>query len=158
MMSGQRWTGIIMDSSALQDYLYERIPLSRAMEVVVEEVGSDTLTLSAPLLPNLNHRDSVFGGSANAVALLAAWSLLFTRLKKADLANTLVIQQNTMHYDLPITGRFTAVASLAETADWDKFIRTFQRRGKARIEAVTQLVFDGQPAGNMVGSFVAVSR
>lgn len=147
-----------MDSRVLQDYLYERIPLSSAMAVTVEEVTNETLTLAAPLLPNLNHRDSVFGGSASAVAILAAWSLLHTRLRKAALPNTLVIQQNTMHYDLPITGSFTAVASLAETSDWDRFIRSLERWGKARIEVVSQLIFDGQPAGAMVGQFVAVSR
>jgi thioesterase domain-containing protein len=70
-----------MNAHDLQAYLHERIPLSRAMEVAVREAGSDGVVLYAPLAPNINHRDTVFGGSASAVAILAAWSALYVRMR-----------------------------------------------------------------------------
>ena len=52
--------------------LHAHIPLSAAMQVSVAAVDADGVTLQAPLAPNINHRDTVFGGSASAVAILAA--------------------------------------------------------------------------------------
>lgn len=145
-----------MTAQELQDYLYQRIPQASAMQAQVEEIRESSLTLSAPLEPNINHRDSVFGGSASSIAILAAWAYLHARLKSLGISTTLVIQRNTMSYDAPILGRFTATASLPEDADWQKFLLTLRRRGKARIQAQTHLHYKGKPAGEMLGSFVAV--
>jgi thioesterase domain-containing protein len=57
----------------LERYLHEHIPLSHAMRVGVVTVDAGTVVLRAPLEPNINHRETVFGGSASALAILAAW-------------------------------------------------------------------------------------
>ena len=144
-----------MNEQALQHYLYDHIPLSQAMQVEVLRVQDDAVTLAAPLPPNINHRATVFGGSASAVAILAAWSLLHTRLQRAGIASRLVIQSNTMHYDLPIAGRFTAQASLADEAGWQRFLQMLQRKGKARIAVESILDYNGSQAGRLRGEFVA---
>jgi len=41
--------------------------------------------LTAPLAANINHRATVFGGSASAVAILAAWTYLYFVLKGTGL-------------------------------------------------------------------------
>src|SRR5882762_1797906 len=105
-------TETFMNAIDLERYLHEHIPLSKAMQVSVVSVQTDGVTLRAPLAPNINHRDTVFGGSASAVAILAAWSLLHVRLRAQGLASRLVIQRNTMDYALPILGEFTARSSL----------------------------------------------
>lgn len=69
-----------MNPADLEHYLHDHIPLSKAMAVSVASVAPHEVVLRAPLAPNINHRDTVFGGSASAVAILAAWSLLNTRL------------------------------------------------------------------------------
>ena len=61
-----------MNAVQLEEYLRERIPLSRAMAVEVRAADATGVELYAPLAPNINHRDTVFGGSASAVAILAA--------------------------------------------------------------------------------------
>ena len=97
-----------MNAIELEQYLHEHIPLSRAMQVSVLSVQADGVTLRAPLAPNINHQDTLFGGSASAIAILAGWSLLHTRLAVLGLSGRLVIQRNTMNYELPIAGSFTA--------------------------------------------------
>jgi thioesterase domain-containing protein len=100
----------------LEAYLHQHIPISRAMQVAVVELAPGSVTLRAPLAPNINHRETVFGGSASAVAILAAWSLLHVRLASAGITSRLVIQHNTMSYDLPIAGAFTARRHAGEPA------------------------------------------
>ena len=65
-----------MGERELEHYLYEHIPLSLAMQISVIDVRDDGVTLRAPLAPNINHTNTIFGGSASAVAILAAWSKL----------------------------------------------------------------------------------
>ena len=147
-----------MSSAKLEQYLHEHIPLSKAMQVSVVSLSAGEVILSAPLPPNINHRDTLFGGSASAVAILAAWSLLHTRILETGLSSTLVIQRNTMEYYLPVLGTFTARAYLTEPAAWQKFIVMLKRKGKARITVSAVLEYDGQLAGSLSGEFVALGQ
>jgi thioesterase domain-containing protein len=142
----------------LQQYLHAHIPLSAAMHVSVLDVSTDAVRLAAPLAPNINHRETVFGGSASAVAILAAWSLLHVRLKAAGVDSRLVIQRNTMDYELPIEGDFTAQSALAQPEQWALFMRMLTRKGKARIEVVSVLECAGAIVGRLSGEFVALGK
>ncbi len=146
-----------MDARELEAYLHAHIPLSAAMQVSAVSVDASGVTLAAPLAPNINHRDTVFGGSASAVAILAAWSLLHTRLRAEGVAARLVIQSNAMDYLLPIAGDFTARSALAEPERWPRFLRTFARMGRARLRVNAELHSDGQVAAHLAGEFVALA-
>ncbi|MDP4074665.1 YiiD C-terminal domain-containing protein [Acidovorax sp. A1169] len=144
-----------MSPNDLQDYLHQHIPLSSAMAVSVMEASIERVVLSAPLAPNINHRETVFGGSASAVAILAGWSMLHMKLSAQNLGSRLVIQRNTMEYGLPIDGTFTAVAEAPSEQAWRAFVRMFERKGLGRIEQASVLMYQGQPAGRLTGEFVA---
>jgi len=146
-----------MTPAALEAYLHEHIPLSRAMQVVVESTSLDAVVLRAPLAPNINHRETVFGGSASALAILAAWSLLHLRLRAEGVASRLVIQRNTMDYERPIAGDFTARSALERTDDWPRFLRMLARKGRARAGVTAVLEAEGRVAGRLTGEFVAIA-
>jgi thioesterase domain-containing protein len=146
-----------MDARQLQDYLHAHIPLSAAMQVSVRAVEADGVTLAAPLAPNINHRETVFGGSASAVAILSAWSLLHTRMRAEGVQARLVIQSNQMDYDKPILGEFTARSSLAEPDQWPRFMRMLARMGRARLRVNAVLESDGAVVGRLAGEFVALA-
>ena len=141
----------------LEQYLHRHIPLSLAMQVSVLEVQRYQVVLAAPLEPNINHRDTVFGGSATAVAVLAAWSLVHTRLVDAGFPSRLVIQRNSMTFSLPMTTGFIAKSSLADDDQWEKFARTLARRSIARISVACDLYCANEHAGRFEGDFVAVN-
>ena len=54
----------------LEKYLHKHIPISSAMGVKVDVASSERVVLSAPFLNNINHKQTVFGGSLHAVATL----------------------------------------------------------------------------------------
>lgn len=145
-----------MDSQALQDYLHRHIPLTRTMQVEVLDAEPDAVRLAAPLAPNINHRDTVFGGSASAVAIVAAWALLYVRFDNLGIDARVVIHANAMRYDRPMPGAFTAVAEAPEPLVWDRFMRTLKRHRRARIALTSTLFYNGAPAGGMSGEFVAI--
>ena len=140
----------------LERYLHDHIPLSKAMGAVVRSVSDGGVTLEAPLAPNLNHRGTVFGGSASSLAILSAWALVHTRLRAEGLDSRLVIQRNSMAYEKPIVGAFTATSALARPEAWPAFLRTLRRMGRARLAVVSELRCDGQAVGRFEGDFVAL--
>lgn len=141
----------------LEHYLHTHIPLSRAMEVSVSALSEASVTLAAPLAPNINHRDTVFGGSAAALATLAAWSLLHQRLLRQPTACRLVVQRNTMDYLVPISGAFTATSSLPEPEAWERLVRMLARKGAARFRVAAEVHAAGAVAGRFSGEFVALA-
>jgi thioesterase domain-containing protein len=148
----------LISAQSLAQYLHQQIPLSRAMEVCAVDVTADSVRLSAPLAPNVNHRATVFGGSASALAILAAWSLLHVRLRGSFPAVSIVIQRQSTSYNRPIQGTFFACAALAQPDDWPRFVRLLARRGKARISVASALEYGGEQVGQFTGEFVAFDQ
>jgi thioesterase domain-containing protein len=141
---------------ALQDYLYAHIPLSKAMAVEVRTASPQGVLLAAPLAPNINHRDTVFGGSASAVAILSAWALLHVSLLDANIKARLVIQKNSMSYDLPMPTDFTAKAAAPAPEKWQRFLATLTKHKRARISIQSALYCEGNKVGTFEGDFVAI--
>ena len=147
---------VSMEPRELEQYLYELIPLSKAMGVRVRKSNAEHVVLSAPLIPNRNPQSTVFGGSASAVAILAAWSLLHLRLKQAGLKVRLVIRQNTMTYERPIAGKFLA-SSVGDLPAWERFQEMLKRKQRARISIKVTIRCHGEDVGEMLGEFVALA-
>jgi|SRR5262245_7962527 len=139
-------------------YLHRNIPLSAAMGVRVHLATPRQVELFAPLAANINHQSTVFGGSASAVAMLSAWTLVHTGLVHEGIDAATVIQRNAMSYGSPIHRDFTAVCTLADDAAWGRFMRTIQRHGRGRITLNAHLLADGQQAAAFEGDFVALRR
>ena len=150
--------GTAMNATELADYLRDRIPLTRAMAVEVRAASVDGVELYAPLEPNINHRDTVFGGSASAVAILAAWSALHVRMRAAGLDVRLVIRRNTMSYDRPITTGFTATATAPAGEAWAKLVATVERGRPARVIVGARLYCEGQLVGELDGEFAVLPK
>jgi thioesterase domain-containing protein len=141
----------------LESYLHQRIPLSAAMQVAVVEASPVQVVLSAPLAPNINHRDTLFGGSASAIALLAVWAFLHTRFAALGIDAHIVVRRNTMSYERAIAGDFTAKASAPPPEAWALFTRTLQEKGRARIAMSATLWYEDREAGRLEGEFVALA-
>lgn len=143
-------------NAEIEQYLRSRVPLSAAMGLTVHAAGPRRVELRAPLAPNANHIETVFGGSAVALAILAAWTLLHVRQSGARTRATLLIQRSLMRYERPITGDFEAVCELTDESSYDRFVRTLERRGRARITLCSLVLENGARAASFEGDFVAV--
>jgi thioesterase domain-containing protein len=148
----------VLSARDLEAYLHERIPLTRAMAVEVRAASSAGVELHAPLAPNINHRDTVFGGSASAVAIVAAWSALHVSMRAAGFDVRLVIRRNTMSYERPITAGFTAMAAPPTGDAWHKLVATVQRGRPARVRVGARLYCEGQLVGELDGEFAVLPK
>jgi thioesterase domain-containing protein len=142
-----------MSPRELERYLHE---LSAAMQVAVLAASPEQVRLAAPLAPNINHRRTVFGGSAAAVATLAAWALLHLKLGREGFAGRLVIRRSHMDFDQAIAGGFEAEARAPGDERWERFRAAVARGRPARIEMQATVEHAGVRAGAFTGEFVAL--
>ena len=146
-----------MTPTELQVFLHEQIPLTGAMELTVESCDTGHVHLSAPLAPNINHRQTVFGGSAASLAIASAWSMVYLRLSaECDQVPRIVIQRNTMNWTSPIHGEVQARCEAPDQETWDRLLKVLRRKGRGRIMLRSTLVADGAPAADFTGTFVAI--
>ncbi|KAF7598067.1 MAG: thioesterase [Candidatus Dactylopiibacterium carminicum] len=145
-----------MTAAELQQYLHTHIPLSAAMQVMVQHASADMVELQAPLEPNVNHRGTAFGGSIATLATLAGWSLLRIRLDGMEPLPHLVIQHQEMHFSAPIIGPLLTRARFPAGTDWAAFLAMLENRGRARLQLTAEVLSGTQPAARMEGLFVAL--
>ncbi len=139
-------------------YLHEHIPLTRHLGAVVEAYDGASIRLAAPLAPNLNHRATAFGGSLSALAILSGWTLLHLNLRARGIDARLVIQRSAFDFDEAVEGDFSATSTLPAAADWERFLATLGRRGRARIHVrgTVRTAAAAAAGGTHEGAYVAI--
>lgn len=146
------------DTAAVEAYLYQNIPLSEAMGVRVQEARKKSVILTAPLAANINHKSTAFGGSLQAVATLSCWTLMHLNLREAANPSEIVITASTIDYIRPVTGDFSARCKRPGKKRWEQFLKTFERRGKARIQLTAHILEGDDLAIDYTGSFAALKK
>jgi thioesterase domain-containing protein len=145
-----------LDPAVVEAYLHEHIPISAAMGITVASATPVEVALAAPLEPNVNHRSTVFGGSCASVAILAAWTLAHLRVAATG-PSRVVIQHGTTDYLRPIRGEFTATCRVDDERAWERFLRTLERFGRARIELDATVRSGGEVVAEFRGTYVALA-
>jgi thioesterase domain-containing protein len=144
-------------ASRLAKYLHAQIPISRAMGMRVLHFERSRVVLCAPLAPNINHRETFFGGSAAALATLAAWALAHERVRDdSGLDVHVVIQRSSMEYLEPAAAEVQAECVAPPDKEWQRLVRSVRRWGKGRIQLAVQLHAEGSVVGSFEGEFVAL--
>ena len=154
-MEIERQTGGDASPRETERYLHDKIPLSKGMQVSVVSVGGTGVLLAAPLAPNVNHRGTVFGGSASGLAMIACWTLIHLRLRRLPFETALVIRRNSVEYFAPLPGDFEAFAHAPGNESWDRFLAALAEEGKGRLDLTADIRCRGEPAGRFTGEYVA---
>ena len=137
----------------LEALLHDEIPLTRAMQVGVAGYDGRCLRLAAPLAPNINHKLTAFGGSLYTLAVLCGWGLIHLKLDEAGLHRHIVIQESSIRYLHPVEADMVA-ACCVEDAALERFLRTLQRHGRARLELDVAVGSAGETAVAFSGRYV----
>ena len=145
-----------MELSEITLYIHEHIPLTSHLGAVVDSYDGNTVSMSAPLEPNLNHRNTAFGGSLSALGILSGWTLLFLKLKEAGINNRLVIQKSYFDFQDSVVGDFKATCSLPGNESWEKFTKTLAKYGRARITVKSTIDCTSGSGGIHEGTYVAI--
>ena len=144
---------------ALERELLAAIPMARAMALSVARYDGDSLTVAAPLAPNVNDKGCAFGGSLASLMTLAGWGLIKLALDARGMHGEIYVQDSTIRYRAPVWQDFSTVARLAEGDTFAGFFEALALRGKGRlrIRCVVPLP-DGGEAASLDARFVALAK
>ena len=126
------------------EYVHEHIPITVHFGAEISDYDGSSLTVTAPLKENLNHRQSAFGGSLSAIAILSGWALLFVKLKELEIKCRLVIQKTEFDFLQPVVDDFESVAELPLSEKYERFLTILKKKGMARIVVESEVTCNGQ--------------
>ncbi len=146
-----------IDISEVLTYVHEHIPITAGLGAGIKSYDGLSVTIAAPLDKNINHRNTAFGGSLSAIGILSGWALLFIKMKELGLDTKLVIQSSGFEFSKPVVDDFEAVCSLPPEREYQRFLKTLARHGRARISVDSEILCNGICCGRHQGVYVAVS-
>lgn len=114
----------------------------------------ESLSLWAPISPNLNHKSTAFAGSLNSVLTLAGWGLVWLLLQEWGLAGTVVIQESTCRYLHPVHEDFVARCARPSQEELERFQAQLRGRGKGRLELKVDVSAGERPEVTFWGRYV----
>lgn len=139
----------------LQHLLYEEIPITKALQIKVDSWEQHQLVLKLPLLPNVNHMSTAFGGSLYCGAVLAGWGWLHLKLKELSIDNGhIVIHHGQIAYPYPVLGDSQAICFAPDKTEWLKFEKIFKRHHKGRLSLSSAVLYEGKEAVTFIGEYV----
>lgn len=146
------------DPAATTKYLHQQMPLTKAMGLTIT-CSSDALAIvNAPLAPNLNHQQTAFGGSIATIGITAGWVYLHFRLVREKINARLIIQKSQVEFLNPVNDDFEARCTAPSPEEWDAFLASLRKRGRARINRPAQIQCQGKIAAIHHGSYVAIDE
>jgi thioesterase domain-containing protein len=81
------------------------IPLLSAMQLSLTEYADLTLTMEAPLAPNINNKGTAFGGSIASIGLFGGWAVATLAFMDHGIDNTeIVVFKNDVTFERPARG------------------------------------------------------
>jgi len=124
------------------------------MGIRVAEYTSHNILLTAPLSTNINHKSTAFGGSLYSAAVLAGWALLYAKLQESQLTAHIVIAESHSSYLRPVKQDIQAICRMPDETTMQRFHETFQKRGRARILLVSEIMTGDLLAMTLRGRYV----
>jgi thioesterase domain-containing protein len=150
---------VTLTAAGLTDYLHEKIPLTREMQLVVTECDRERIVVEAPLAPNRNHLGTAFGGSLHAIPTLACYGTLWMLVREAGFDSHVVVKRSHAEYRAPVRGVIRAVCQRPPPGRCAEFAADLRRHGKARMDLTAIIEGEnGKPAVDFRGAFVALTK
>lgn len=144
---------------ALGQELMSDIPITQAMQMQIAAWDGESLSMAAPLGPNVNDKGCAFGGSLSSVMTLAGWALVQLAITEREMDCDIYVQDSTIRYLAPVWTDFVAEACLEPHINFSDFFSALNARGKARLSVRCEIRLpDGSIATSLTARFVALSR
>lgn len=120
-------------SKKLKQFFIDHLPITQFMGLEVESYDGDTLILTAPLEPNINDKQTAFGGSLYNTAVMACWGMIYLKTQEKNIQCNQVVTEGSMKYIAPVDGRIRAICHAPSEEELASFFDHFERKGRARI-------------------------
>ncbi len=127
----------VVDLAQAQEFVQQmrkQMPLLDFMQVEAKGWDGQILTLSAPLEPNRNDKNTAFAGSIASLSTVTGWALLMLWCNREFGPCQVAVYHAELRYRYPITDHFQASAHLPSEAALNQLRKRMASHGKGRVD------------------------
>lgn len=146
----------MIDLKRFETECQQDIPLLNAMHLSFVSFDDLTLTMEAPLAPNINNKGTAFGGSIASICLFGGWAVATLAFMDNEIHNTeIVVFKNEMTFERPARGHLV-VNAFIEPEDFAACLARLQANdpGRIRLDIHVELFHDDERCAAMRGLYV----
>jgi thioesterase domain-containing protein len=145
-----------MTALEIENLLKSQIPISNHLGLHHFELGTQDLTFDLSLMPNVNHKGTLFGGSLYSASALACYGLFLSGLRQHNFStNNIVISEGQMRYLAPVDRDAKLRAFWNSTTEQGQFFEGLSAKKKARVLMRAQGLVEEKICAEFSGLFVA---
>ena len=139
----------------LQNKLYNEIPLTKFMELKIENYNDIKLVTTAPLHININDKGTAFGGSLSTITIISAWSLCWLISKELGFnSNNIVIIKNETSFIKPVTKDIVCHTKRPSKEDIEILKQKLEKKKSASIKIESQIIENNEICVDFFGYYV----
>ncbi len=139
----------------LESKLHNEIPLTKLMELKINNYNENELVTSAPLNININDKGTAFGGSLSTITIISAWSLCWLISKELGFdSKNIVIIKNETSFRKPVNKEiicYTKKPSIQEIKILEEKLNT---KKSASLKIESKIIEDNDICVDFVGYYV----
>lgn len=144
-------------SNKLQDFFETHLPITDYMGLAVHKYDGQSLSLKAPLAPNINDKGTAFGGSLYNACVMVCWGFAYLKTIEANIEGNQVVAGGSIKYKGPVDADYIAVCESPSHEDVVHFIDGFKRHGKGRITLKSTITCNGRVAVEFEGTYAVLA-
>jgi thioesterase domain-containing protein len=145
-------------SEKLSLFFKTHLPITQFMQMDVQSYDGQTLILHAPLPPNINDKQTAFGGSLYNASVMACWGMLYLKTLEAKITCNQVVTKGAIEYKAPVQGDILAICHAPDANDLEKMLQAFSQKGRARITLSSSIECSGKKAVEFEGTYAILSE
>ena len=139
----------------LQNKLYNDIPLTKIMEIKIQNYTNQELITTASLGININDKGTAFGGSLSTMTIISAWSLCWLISKELGFdSNNIVIIKNETSFRRPVTKDIVCITKKPSKEEIEIVKQKLQIKKSASLKIQSQIIEDGEICVDFEGYYV----
>lgn len=123
-----------LDLKAFEAKYRQEVPLIEAMQLSLSNYDNLTLTMEAPLAPNINNKGTAFGGSIASICLFGGWAAITLAAMEHGLFNTeTVVFKSQMTFEKPAKGHLVIKVRISPK-DFENCLTRLKANDPGRIK------------------------
>lgn len=139
----------------LEKKLHTQIPLTRLMNLKVENYDDEKIITTAPLDININDKGTAFGGSLATMTIISAWSICWLITKELGFdSNNIVVIKNEHSYKKPVTKDIVCHTLKPSLEELNKLKEKLILKKSASIKIKSMIIEDGDICVDFDGYYV----
>ena len=143
----------LSEAQAFMAELQRDIPLAAFMQLEAVAWDGHSLTLKAPLQPNINDKSTAFAGALASLSTVTGWAALMLWSREHLGACHVAVYESEIKYRYPVSKDFSATATLPDAVKMAAVAAQIGSKGKARAHLQVAIDEEGRAAVTLTAGY-----